>query len=104
MSIKAVAVASDTRMVDTSPNRRSVLSGGRKRRRFAPHRGTGRGIADYFRAIANRPGFQMRLASCICFATAGLMRRDSKGVFALVAGLLIVFPLGYVWWRWWGPR
>lgn len=63
-----------------------------------------RRAVDYFRTIGTTPGFELRLLSCAAIFTATYLRDGWRTtLLAAIAGLLIVFPLGFLWWRRWGP-
>ena len=63
-----------------------------------------RGVSDYFGAIRSDNRGWLGFVSIVAFAV-GLWITKGFASFALAVGVsvLIVFPIGFLWWKRWGP-
>jgi hypothetical protein len=62
-----------------------------------------RRVADYLRTIGTSPGFEWRLLSFAFFFSAMYMREGWRTALPVAGAVVLMFPLGFLWWRRWGP-
>lgn len=59
-----------------------------------------RTVGDYWHMLVTRPGNRARLIATISFLVATwLAKGTSTGLITLGLAVIIVFPLGFLWWR-----
>jgi hypothetical protein len=64
----------------------------------------GRGVRDYLALIASRPASRFWLLTALAFLGVTWSQEGVTGaLIALAIAGAVVFPLGYLWWRRWGP-
>ena len=63
----------------------------------------GRGVADYVRAIRRQAGFEWRLLSVAAVTASTFLHSTKTGAITLGLCFIALFPVGYLWWRRWGP-